>query len=192
MRKIILLSVALCFINFANAQEEIGIDLEKSWVKWKGSALFNFNQHFGTVHFKNGQFLNEDNAIVSGNFEIDMNTIINTDGKYSEDLVNHLKSHDFFDTENYPISKLEIHRILRKDSTHAEIQANLMIRNITQPIIFKARFETIENTIVMKSRFILDRTRWKINYESKGFTSNFKDAIISDAIEFEVLLTTKN
>ena len=191
MRKIVLLFIAFFSADFANAQEVVEIDFEKSWIKWKGSALFNFNEHYGTVQFKNGHFIEEDNIIKGGEFEIDMNTIVNTDGKYSEDLVNHLKSRDFFDTENHPISKIQIQYILYEQGSNVEIQAYLTIRNITQFILISTKFETIEDTTVMKSRFILDRTRWKINYESKGYSINFKDAIISDAIEFDVLITTK-
>ena len=42
----------------------------------------------------------------------------------------------------------------------------------------------------MKSSFIIDRTRWGVNYESKSFLDGLKDEAISDAIKFEVIVTS--
>ncbi len=189
MKKIILLTVAVCSTILASAQYEI--DTSKSLVRWTGSNLFKFNEHYGTVKFKNGVILMDKDSIVGGSFDVDMNSIINADGKYNEMLVGHLKNEDFFDVEKYPIAKLEITNVKYTNSVSLSISAELTIKNITEPIEYKSTFENHQNKIVMKSKFIIDRTRWKINYESKSLFDSLKDDIISDAIEFEVIITTK-
>ena len=75
----------------------VGINVEKSIVNWKGSMLFSFGEHYGTVNFKEGSLEFKNDEIIGGSFVVDMNTMVNTDGDYNEGLVNHLKNEDFFD-----------------------------------------------------------------------------------------------
>ena len=178
-------------MQFAFTQNEIKIDTSKSFVKWTGSNVFKFNKHYGIVKFKNGKINQNRDTIIGGRFEIDMNSIINTDGKYNEMLVWHLKNEDFFDVKKHPISKLEIISVKYIDSIHLDVNANLKIKNITLPIEYKSILKRDDDKIILKSKFIIDRTRWKINYESKSILGSLKDDIISDAIEFEVIITTK-
>ena len=189
MKKIVFVLIIGCFVSVTNAQNEISIDTSKSLIKWTGSNLFKFNKHYGIVKFKNGILYQTNDSITGGKFEIDMNSLVNTDGKYNEMLVDHLKSIDFFDVRAYPNSNLEITEIKYSDSVNLDIKAKLKIKNSTQTIAYQATIENSGNRVLLKSQFILDRTRWKINYESKGVTNSLKDAIISDAIEFEVILT---
>ena len=191
MKKSVVLLALLCATSMVSGQNQISIDTSKSLVKWTGSNLFKFNKHFGTVKFRNGVFLKRGGSIFGGKFEMDMTSIINTDGKYNEMLVWHLKNEDFFDVEKYPTSKLEILNVRYNDHTNVEIEANLTIKNTTQPIAFGATLENVNDKLVLKSKFIIDRTRWAITYESKSLLNSLKDDIISDAIEFEVIVYTK-
>lgn len=174
------------------AQDPIKIDTNKSLVKWTGANLFKFNKHYGTVKFKSGLLFQNKDSIVGGEFEIDMNSILNTDGKYNEMLVGHLKHKDFFDVKKYPSATLKIITVKYIDNITVDVSANLTIKNNTQPIEYKSTIENHEGGITMISKFMIDRTRWKINYESKSILGSLKDDIISDAIEFEVIVTTKS
>ena len=191
MKKSIVFLTFLCSLSLVSAQNEVPIDTSKSLVKWTGSNLFKFNKHFGTVKFKNGVFLTKRDSLVGGKFEMDMTSIINTDGKYNEMLVGHLKNEDFFDVKKFPASQLEILEVRYIDRTQLEIKANLTIKNSTEPIAFSATLENVNDTMVLKSKFIIDRIRWKINYESKSLLNSLKDDIISDAIAFEVMVSSK-
>jgi len=172
-----------------HAQTEIQIDASKSVIKWSGANLFKYNKHFGTVQFKSGEIAFKNDSIVGGQFIIGMNTIINTDGKYNEMLVDHLKGEDFFDTKNYPNAKLEITKVTYIDSVQLDINANLTIKNRTQKIKYKTVFESYEDKLIMKSKFIIDRTRWNINFKSQSLFSTLKNRAISDAIEFDVIVS---
>lgn len=118
-----------------------------------------------------------------------MHTIINTDGKYSEMLVGHLKNEDFFDVEKYPIAQLEILSVKYLNNTEIETHANLTIKGITNKINFNSVLEDSRDSFIMKSSFIIDRTKWGVNYESKSILDGLKDDAISDAIEFEVIVS---
>jgi len=189
MRQFILLFITINWGLSVNAQNEIKIDTTKSVVKWTGANLFKFNKHYGTVKFKRGEFMLNNNSIIGGQFEIDMNSIINTDGKYNKMLVWHLKNKDFFNVNKYPTSKLKILSIKYKDANQINIEANLTIKGVTQKINYRSTIKISGNNVIMKSSFIIDRTRWGINYESKSILNSLKDDTISDAIEFDVVIS---
>lgn len=180
------------FISVLNAQKRFHVDTTNSIIKWTGSNLFKFNKHFGTVKFEKGNLVLKKDSIIGGDFEIDMNTIRNTDGKYNEMLVGHLKNEDFFDVEKYPKSRLEILKITYKDHSNLDIEARLTIKGITQPINYSSTLDQSGEQLIMKSQFIIDRTRWNVNYESKSLLDGLKDDIISDAIAFEVTVALKS
>ncbi|MDD7887179.1 YceI family protein [Flavivirga sp. 57AJ16] len=186
MRKIILLVIIGCFTSLTNAQKKVEIDTTKSVVKWTGSNLFKFSKHFGTVNFIKGHIIKSNDVILGGYFEVDMNSIINTDGKYNEQLVSHLKNEDFFDVEKYPIAKIRFVEVVDKNVNTIKVKANLTIKDITNAIEFDITFKVVDGQYEMNSKFIIDRTRWGIDYKSKGMFGSVKDGIISDAIEFEV------
>ncbi len=184
--------VSISTISIAQGQGSIKIDTEKSAIKWKGSNLFKFNQHYGTVNFLSGEISMNGPAISGGKFVVDMNSIMNTDGKYNEMLVSHLKNKDFFDVEKHPEAKLEIHQVKPDDNGHMEVEALLTIKGISKPVKFRSTFEKRTNATVFKSKLIIDRTRWGINYESKGIVGSVKEGIISDAIELEVIIVFRS
>lgn len=191
MKKIILLVVGIGFNAFVYGQGTTNIDTEKSVIKWTGSKLFQFNEHYGTVKFSKGTVLWSGDMVMGGYFETDMKSIVNTDGKYNEMLVSHLKNEDFFDVENHPIAQLKIVQAYYVDYKQISVEALLTIKEITHPINFRMSVEERDQIYVFKSKFVIDRTRWGISYESKGILGSVKESIISDAIGFEVVLITK-
>ncbi len=182
-----LLFLALFFMSFLNSQEQqVKINTSKSSVKWMGSQTFKLNKHSGTVDITSGIIKTNGFKIIEGDFIIDMNTIKNTDGKYNEMLVNHLKNEDFFDVEKFPEAKLNITKVITSADYEVDVFANLTIKGITNPIRFKGVISWSGKVVKMTTTFIIDRTLWGITYESKGLFSAVKDDIISDAIEFHV------
>lgn len=168
----------------------VPINVEKSIVNWKGSMLFSFGEHYGTVNFKEGSLEFKNNEIIGGSFVVDMNTIINTDGDYSEDLVNHLKNEDFFEVEKFPEAKLKFLNFENVDDNRLKIDANLTIKDTTKPVVLY-NVDFLPNEKKLYTKFKIDRTDFGINYSSKGF-AEVKDYAISDAIELEVELYFKD
>ena len=146
---------------------------------------FSFGGHHGTVKFKEGRLAKADSKLTGGTFTVDMNTIINTDGDYSEDLVKHLKNEDFFNVKQHPTAKLEITKVEYYDNGAISMNANLTIKGIKKPVTIEV--ENGETTNQLNTRFKIDRTDWNITYGSKGIVK-IKDYAISDVIEFKVKL----
>lgn len=197
MRKIIITLALITGFGIAiNAQESIKIDTEKSVVKWSGSYSFDFGGHEGTVKIKEGGLIKTNDKISGGQFVIDMNTIVNTDD-YSQDLIDHLKSDDFFDVENHPTAKLVINKVKYHDPNNTKfskqvyirIDADLIIKGIKQPIMFEAEMNPEQTNILAKLK--IDRTLWNVSFKSKSISASIKDGIISDAIEFRISLHLK-
>ena len=166
----------------------IPIDTLESSIKWTGFYALKLDKHFGTVKFKKGNWVMHEGMITGGEFLMDMETITNTDGKYNEMLVDHLKNEDFFETSVYPLSKLKINRIDYSLHPKFNIEAELTIKGITQPIEFTGEFNVIKGQTVFTSKISINRTRWNIKYGSGSFYDNLGDDVISDTIEFDVII----
>ena len=185
MKTIITTALFLFCSIIGFSQQNILINTKSSIVNWKGSMLFSFGSHNGTVNFKSGNIIKTDDKITEGTFVVNMSSIINTDGDYSEDLVNHLKSEDFFNIEKHPTAKLVITKVEYQNNGQLKMHANLTIKGITKPVLFNAKLNA-DNT-KLTTKFKIDRTDWDIIYEAKG-VAKVKDYAISDAIEFEVIV----
>lgn len=166
-------------------KKEFKMNTDKSVLHWKGSSLFKLGEHYGTVLFKEGHLKITDGRISGGKFTVDMNSLVNTDGDYSDGLVRHLKDKDFFDVFNYLTSTLKITNVTYIDDSTVNINADLTIKGITKPIEFSGKINSDKGELI--TDFIIDRTRWGVIFASKSITS-VKDHILSDEIEFEAKL----
>ena len=185
MKKIIIVLIcSICISTLSNAQKKLPIDINESSIKWIGEYTFYFGGHEGLVNFKKGHFVKTKDVITGGEFIIDMNSFKNTDIKHLQsknDLIKHLKDSDFFDVKKYPLAKLIITKVEYSDKTHARLEADLTIKEITKPINFSVEFNYDKKE--MKTRFKIDRRKWGVNYKSK-----LRDYAISDAIGFEATI----
>lgn len=178
------LVLVLMFTSLAFAQNTLKLNPQKSKIHWKGSMLLGFGGHEGTVNFKSGTVKTQNGKIKGGTFVVDMNTIVNTDGGYSPDLVGHLKNEDFFDVRSFPQATLMITAVEQVDAVALKLDANLTIKGITNPVeLYNVKFYEKESKMTVK--FKIDRTDWKINYGTKGI-AKVKNNAISDIIEFDV------
>lgn len=174
-----------------HAQTQFNADPGSSLVNWKGSKPT--GEHYGIVKVKNGFFTVNDKSIVSGEFEIDMNTItvkdIPSDEKSNQKLVRHLKSNDFFGVNNHPVATFKIISTESKgDKTN--FTGNLTIKGITHQVSFDASIEYEGKMMLVKSEpFTIDRSKWDIKFKSKSFFENLGDKFIYDDMELSVEVT---
>lgn len=174
-------------------QNQFNTEAESSVVNWKGFKPT--GEHFGTVPVKSGSFTVENNKIVYGAFEIDMNSIVDldmaADNEYNAKLVRHLKSDDFFGVEKYPVA------VFKLTSTEAKgdktiINGNLKIKEKTHPVSFEAIVTIDEDRLLLKSdTFKIDRSKWDIKYKSKSFFNDLGDKFIDDDMELSVLVNAR-
>lgn len=173
------------------------IDTATSAIKWIGSKPT--GSHTGTLLLDSGAISTNEQAITSGNFIVNINSLTSTDldGKAKESLESHLKGtvegkqKDFFNVTEYPTAKFEITHTKQVDSKTI-ITGNLTIKDQTQPIEFPATVSFSENNLVLKSEtFSIDRTLWGVNFMSKTVFDNLKDKFIDDEIKLSIEVHSK-
>ena len=158
----------------------------KNVIVWKGYKPT--GSHVGTIDVKSANFKFEGENLVGGKVVFDMNSIKDNDLKDAgdnADLVNHLKSTDFFDVNTYPTSTFEITSVNSDKENKLQIDGNLTINGVTKNISFPASISKIDDSKILKSEIIkIDRTDFGIKFKSKKFFANLKDRFIND--EFDI------
>ena len=175
------------------AQVQFNADTEASVLNWKGFKPT--GEHYGTVNIKNGFFTVKDKQIVSGEFEIDMTSIVDldmdADSEYNAKLVNHLKSEDFFSVEKYPVAAFKISKTEAKGDKTL-ITGGLSIKGKSHSVSFLASVKNEGEKLYVKSEtFKIDRSKWDVKYQSKSFFADLGDKFIYDDIELSFEVTAK-
>ncbi|MDF3078938.1 MAG: YceI family protein [Sphingobacteriaceae bacterium] len=165
------------------------VDTEKSTIEWIGRKVT--GQHNGVIKIKNGSLVYNGNSLKGGTFAIDMNTLVATDGS-GANLLNHLKSPDFFDVANSPVSTFVITKVTSAGQDKVNITGNLTIKGITQPLTFPAAVKKQGNNVVAVAKGVkVDRTKYDIRYGSKSFFDSIGDKAIDDEFELSINLLAK-
>ena len=160
------------------------LDAEKSLLTWFCVT------HTGYVKFKGGQLVMADNNIVSGEFEIAMDSIRDTDIDY--DLMrivleNTLKSDSFFNVKAHPISIIKLTHIKTLESGRYIVGGNLEVNGISNRISFQTQIIQNDSSIlVLTDRFYMDRTKWGITIYSKNFEQTDKSFLFTDSVSLKV------
>lgn len=194
MKKSVISISLVLFASFtAMSQDKFVANAKSSVINWKGFKPT--GSHHGTILIKEGNFEVKNNAIVGGEFTIDMNTIVDldmpADSEYNAKLVNHLKSADFFDVEKYPTSVFKITGTGKKDGKTL-IKGNLSMKDKTNPAEFLATVTFNGDNIEVKSEtFTLDRSKWNVRYGSKSFFDDLADKFINDEMEISINVKAK-
>lgn len=183
-----LLTFSTAYIS-AQTKTEFKTDPKKSKVNWVGKKPT--GQHNGTVNISNGILVVEKDEIISGNFTIDLNTILVVDlepGTLNNKLVGHLKSEDFFNVEKFPIVKFKLSKAVKKDNANYILTGDLTMKGITHPVTFGATVNINKGSLTAKSsEIILDRVKWDVKTMSKSVFADLKDNYIDD----EMIITVE-
>ena len=163
---------------------------EASEVKWVGTKLVGAS-HNGYIKFKEGWLGLSEGKLVSGDFTIDLSSIVDLDIKKASDnsrLVDHLKSADFFNVDSFPTA-----HFLVSSATDSTVTGNLTLRNITNSVTlpFDVKMMGDSDMIVLSKKFSINRTKWGIMHATGSIAGIAKDKIISDMIELEISLNAR-
>lgn len=158
------------------------IDFNESLLKWKGSKVT--GEHVGTIAIKSGDLKFSKGLIESGELIVDMEKIKITDlqGEWADKFLSHIKSADFFDTQKFPIAKINI-----KSDDGNKLNGELTIKGKTSPISF--RYKKTKNTYSGVMKF--DRTKFDMIYGSGDFFKNLGDKMINNDVEVEFNIKVK-
>jgi len=160
------------------------LDNEKSLVTWFCVT------HTGYVKFKSGQLSMLDNKIVSGEFEIAMDSIRDTDIDY--DLMrivleNTLKSDSFFNVKTYPVSIIKLTHVKKIESNKYLVGANLFVNGKNSNVRLQTQIISNDSSLlVLTDRFYIDRTKWGVTIYSRNFEQTDESFLFTDSVSMKV------
>jgi len=181
MKKITLLLLALLSTISLSAQAK-KIDLKQSSITWTGKKVT--GEHSGSLSFKEGMLVFKGKKLTGGSFIADMTTLANTDqsGDGKKKLEGHLRSADFFNTEEFKTAKLVFKTIGEKSPGVYSVTADLTIKGKTNPV----KFDMTVKGNKASTAFSVDRTKYGIQYGSGTFFSDLGDRTIYDEFDVKV------
>ncbi len=172
------------------------VDQSASTIKWEGKKPG--TTHHGTIKLKSGIVKLLDDSI-SGSFLIDMTSISVEDlkGEQKQKLEDHLKGteegkeNDFFNVTKFPTAAFEITKVTDKNGKKM-IAGNLTLKEDKKNIEFPATYNSDGETFTLKSKpFVIDRTKWHVNYGSKTVFDKLKNNFINDDITLTLDIVAK-
>ncbi|HXA02426.1 MAG TPA: YceI family protein [Cytophagaceae bacterium] len=180
---------AIAALSFTNGTTTYKVNAEQSKIAWTGKKVT--GSHTGFVKISSGSLTLKDEKITAGTFDMDMNTITNTDVTdkgYNEKFVGHLKSDDFFSTAKYPKSTFVLTKSISKGNGLYDVTGNLTIKNITNEVTFPATITADGKQLKGSAQITVDRTKFDIKYGSGSFFDNLGDKAIDNNFILDVNL----
>ncbi len=187
-KKLLFTAAAFALLNLGINAQTYSVKPNESNIKWLAKKVT--GEHYGNVKIKEGQLDVKNGLIKSGSFIIDMTTINTTDleGEWKQKLDGHLKNEDFFNVANYKTSTLKILSSKKNDKGQLIVTADLTIKGITNKIEFPVELNLVEKNPTAQANFDIDRTKWKVEYNSGNFFEGLGDKMIYDEINYDVTL----
>lgn len=194
MKKFLLLSLSVLALAAASftVADTYTVNTATSNIVWKGYKVT--GEHTGNVKVKSGSLTLTDGKLTGGSFEIDMNSITDTDmqGEWADKLVGHLKSPDFFGVATYPTSKFVITRAIPTDTKgNYKLVGNLTIKSTTKEIRFNANVAEAGGVLTATGNITVDRSDFDVRYGSGSFFDGLGDKTIYDNFDLAVSLSAK-
>ena len=179
--------------NFMPTKEQMyQIDQKESLITWKGSMKISAaEKHVGTVSISKAELWVENNQLVGGDFQIDMNSMEYGDKKDKNTPIKHLKSEDYFDVKRFPFASIEITKVDSLSDKTFQITGYLTIKSVSHIVSFPATIAIQNGMLNASAKLTIDRTQWGINYRSGKFYDQIADQTVSDEIDFEIKIVAK-
>lgn len=190
MKQILLSVLGFLLCSMGSAQDHLKVDPSSTQMLWSGTKVT--GSHTGGLTVQEGNVVANAGTLVSADVVIDMTSITCTDlqGGGAERLVGHLKSADFFSTEQHPTAAFKTTKVepvpdARPGHPNHTITGDLTIKGITHPVTFPCIVWREGKVLRAAASLTFDRTKYDIKYRSGHFFPEIGDKMIHD----EVLLT---
>ena len=194
MKKTFLIFTALIFMSIINQsfvindKNQLILNNNVSSIEWIGKKVT--GQHNGTISLKEGVLDIEKGNLKSGKITINMESITCSDleGDWSQKLVGHLNSADFFDVKNHKTAILEIKEVKNIENNKFNVSGDLTIKGISKEINFPATIEIKDGKLAAFAEINIDRTLYNIKYGSGKFFEGLGDKMIDDlfTVKFKI------
>ncbi len=156
------------------------VEGDGSVIQWEGYKPT--GTHVGNLALAEKTIVIKNDELKSIELKFDMNSISCTDitsPDYNKKLINHLRSDDFFNVENYPQAILKSTEIVKGNGNY-KVKADLTIKGITQTVVVPVSIKQVENMNMLVGGLEIDRTKFNIHYKSKSIFPDLGDKFISD------------
>jgi polyisoprenoid-binding protein YceI len=145
------------------------VTTDESIVYWKGSSPETFNA--GSFDVSSYDIVFENGQLKSGTFTMPISSIKNFNIEnldVREQLLNHLKSPDFFNMALHPEAKFVISSVDPVEASDKDfnytISGQFTMCGVTKPLTVPALINLENKKLTIESDFLLDRTVWGMNY----------------------------
>lgn len=162
------------------------VDEAGSAIEWKGAAPDHY--HVGAFSVSGNMHADANGNITTGKFNIPVASIKNFDlpDTIRPQLLDHLKSPDFFNMALYPNAGFEIEAVgiyhsPSPDTTHI-IRGAFTMLGTTRTISFPAKIMFKDDSITAKAGFSIDRLKWGMT----GFNDPQKELYIYPEVEIKL------
>lgn len=171
--------------------EKYIIDKKASVITWKGGMQFVPNDHTGYAYVSKGELTIHNEQLVGGTVDVDMNSLEDDRHESDNDLIEHLKSEDFFNVKKFPTSSFTITKVAPSVNGSTDLTGMLTIKGITLPITFAANVVVKNGVVNASGKVTIDRTKWDVQYGSGKFFANLANDTLSDLIALEIRIVAK-
>ena len=164
----------------------------QSNIDWVGRKVT--GAHIGTIAIKEGTLVLNDGKLIGGKFVADTTSIKIldvTDPITNKQFAGHLASHDFFASEQYPEALFVITSAKPGGNNSYDINGDLTVKGITNPIIFRAILKANGDTLNASGKIIVDRTLYEMKFRSGNFFKDLDDNLIYNDFDLNVSITAK-
>ncbi|NKI31767.1 YceI family protein [Croceivirga thetidis] len=164
---------------FAQTENLTLIDHSVDWTGYGAIGGYSLN---GTLNIKNASFeLDQFGNPIKGEIVFDMTTMAHD----NQQLIEHLKSEDFFYVRKHKTAIFTIEQI---SETH--LIGQLTMRGVTNKISVPCNTKKSESGMIISGKTEIDRTKFGINYNSNSFFKNLGSQAIKDkfTVAFNLVL----
>ena len=185
-------SIALLLATMnSTAQNRVSIDNETSTLNWTGKKVL--GEHTGTIKLANSYIVLDEKGVKNGEINIEMSSLTNTDmeGEWSDKLVEHLKSADFFDTQNHPNATFKLNKVIHQSESLHLASGILTIKGISNPLSFPIQIKNTDSVMEISGLAEVDRTLYDVKYGSASFFDSLGDKAINNLFELNFELKIK-
>ena len=174
----------LALTSCAEKEVTYKLDSKATTLNWTGKYVADGHTHSGTVNVTEGSVVYKGEELVSGDFTVDLNTIVDTDlpSPMKDTLVKHLKGMYFFNIEKNAEVDVKINEI-----TKTEIKATLTVLGKKIEAVMPVKIKKDEKSLTAKGKFEIDFA----STEMMGFQAmpeTPKDQHTDSKIAFEINL----
>ncbi|MCU0435889.1 MAG: YceI family protein [Bacteroidia bacterium] len=168
-----------------NDTAAVSFDPARCNVVWTGYGEVGDYSLTGTIPVKSGWCSFNGNIPKAGELVLNMQAMSHTNA----DLVSHLKSPDFFNTDKYPEARFVLTKAVTLQNDSCTITGNLTLCGITKPLSFTARIIKYPAITQLYADVLIDRTKWGVKYNSSSFFSGLGDQAIKNDMKVQFALT---